>query len=462
MLVFKNEVNAELVIIGYFSDVQMDNPYINEKNDSAMVYGKNTQEIPRLYVKLGKECDATDRSVRNAYAKAFQECRKLQAYTIELNHKNFNKSKVSLLVGALEGITLAAYEFDKYKSGKKDCDLQIVMSIKDVQVQQKLVESYQLMTSINEARDLIIEPPNKLYPETFAEKINEFGKRYGYEVSVFDEKEIKELGMTAFTEVGQGTNHPPFLVVMRYTPVKGEKSIGLIGKGITCDTGGYCLKGSASLPYIKGDMAGAASVVGIMNGLARNHCQTNVIAVIATCENVVDGNSYKPGAVVETMAGKTVEVVNTDAEGRLTLADAITYIKKHEEVEQVIDLATLTGATALCFGSLYTPVFGNNEKLMNEFMNVSLEVGEDYWEMPLDRRYKQEIVSRIADLKNESKPSTITAAMFLKEFVEDIPWLHLDIAATAVQYPVIDEYSRDVPSGVGIRTIYQLIKNRRN
>ena len=304
---------------------------------------------------------------------------------------------------------------------------------------------------------MIAEPTNNLYPEELAKRAVEIANESGFKIEVLEEEQIKDLGMNAFLMVGQGTNHKPCLIVMEYNNGGDSDFIGLVGKGLTCDTGGYSIKSHEGLKYMKADMSGAAYVIAIMSSLAKNKCKVNVKAVVATCENVVDGNSYKPGDIVTSMKGKTIEVLNTDAEGRLTLADALHYIIDKQKVSKVIDMATLTGLAGSTFGSLFTPIFSNNEEFYEKFMETAKETGEDFWRMPLDERYRSYIDSDIADIKNTASAGTITASMFLKEFVDDTPWIHLDIAATASQWPVVYEYSSKGASGVTVRTIYELI-----
>ncbi len=360
---------------------------------------------------------------------------------------------------------LTDYKFDKYKSKdekeQKDEKTTKTLYIEGFEISNKeeIFKSVQnIAIAINNARDMIAEPTNILYPEELANRAVSIAKESGFEIEVFEKDEIKKLGMEAFLTVGKGTKHKPRLIVMTYkNNPESEEFIGLVGKGLTCDTGGYSIKSHEGLKYMKSDMSGAAYVIAIMSALAKNKCKVNVKAVVATCENVVDGNTYKPGDVVKSMKGKTIEVLNTDAEGRLTLADALHYIISKQKVSKVIDMATLTGLAGTTFGSLYTPIFSNNEEFFEKFMETAKETGEDFWRMPLDERYRSYIDSDIADIKNTGSAGTISASMFLKEFVDDTPWIHLDIAATAIQWPVVYEYSSKGASGVTVRTIYELI-----
>ena len=267
--------------------------------------------------------------------------------------------------------------------------------------------------------------------------------------------------MDAMLTVGNGSVNKPRLIVMRHMNAGDEEIFGLVGKGLTCDTGGYSLKHTDSMYYQKTDMSGAASVLGTMIALAKNNVKKNVIGVIPACENVVSGCSYKVGDVLTTMAGKTVQVLNTDAEGRLALADAITYIIREEKVGKLLDLATLTGVAGVTFGNVYTAAISNNDAFYNEFLKAAEVAEEKFWRLPTDARYREWINSDVADIKNTGAAGggTITAAMFLQEFVEEHPWIHLDIAATACVDPAVRDYEFRGGTGVAIRTLYELINN---
>lgn len=458
----ENFENPEVVVYTY---------YENEKNVKELFEGKEGQLffIPSLeenkphtlYFGLGDKEKITNNSLRNNCAKLLKKFDELNFENILIEKIDFSKLEEQVFLKAmLEGLLLTDYEFKKYKSDKKEDKKVKNVYINGFNINNKndiLKEVSNIASAINNARDMIVEPTNNLYPEELAKKAVEIANESGFKIEVLEEEQIKELGMNAFLMVGQGTNHKPRLIVMEYNNGGDSDFIGLVGKGLTCDTGGYSIKSHEGLKYMKGDMSGAAYVIAIMSSLAKNKCKVNVKAVVATCENVVDGNSYKPGDIVTSMKGKTIEVLNTDAEGRLTLADALHYIIDKQKVSKVIDMATLTGLAGSTFGSLFTPIFSNNEEFYEKFMETAKETGEDFWRMPLDERYRSYIDSDIADMKNTASAGTITASMFLKEFVDDIPWIHLDIAATASQWPVVYEYSSKGASGVTVRTIYELI-----
>lgn len=413
-----------------------------------------------LYFGLGDKEKLTNNLLRNNCAKLLKKINELKFKNILVEKIDFSNLEEEVFLKAMvEGLLLTDYDFKKYKSDK-DEEKEKNVYIDGFSISNKndiLNEVSNIAKAINNARDMIVEPTNNLYPEELAKRAVEIANESGFKIEVLEEDKIKELGMEAFLTVSRGTNNRPRLIVMEYNNGGDKDFIGLVGKGLTCDTGGYSIKSHEGLKYMKSDMSGAAYVIAIMSSLAKNKCKVNVKAVVATCENVVDGNSYKPGDVVKSMKGKTIEVLNTDAEGRLTLADALHYIIDKQKVSKVIDMATLTGLAGSTFGSLFTPIFSNNDEFYERFMEIAKETGEDFWRMPLDERYRSYIDSDVADMKNTGSAGTITASMFLKEFVDDTPWIHLDIAATAIQWPVVYEYSSKGASGVTVRTIYELI-----
>ncbi|MGV2643309.1 leucyl aminopeptidase, partial [Clostridium perfringens] len=276
---------------------------------------------------------------------------------------------------------------------------------------------------------------NNMYPETLAKEVKNIGSKYGFEVEVFDENQIEELKMESFLSVGKGSDNLPRLIVMRYFGDKDnmDQRLALVGKGLTYDSGGYSLKTNAGMVTMKADMGGAASVIGAISAIAKRNLKINVIAVVAACENLISGHAYKPGDIIGSMAGKTIEILNTDAEGRLTLIDAVTYAIEKEKASEIIDVATLTGAAVVSLGEDVTAVITNKDEFYGELREASYEAGEKVWQMPSFEDYGKLIKSNIADLKNigGKYAGTITAGLFIGEFVQNKPWLHLDIAGPA-------------------------------
>lgn len=419
-----------------------------------------------LLIGLGKEAELTQEIVRNAAAKGARRVRelKLDAANIKLV-KSSVLTEVQMVEAVTDAICLGLYAFDKYKTDKQEAsELKFsIQEVVEVETANRCVkEREHIAVGINMARDIINEPSNVLYPETLANIITECGKESGFEVEVLEGEALEKLGMDAMLTVGNGSVNKPRLIVMRHMNAGDEEIFGLVGKGLTCDTGGYSLKHTDSMYYQKTDMSGGASVLGTMIALAKNNVKKNVIGVIPACENVVSGCSYKVGDVLTTMAGKTVQVLNTDAEGRLALADAITYIIREEKVGKLLDLATLTGVAGITFGNVYTAAISNNDAFYNEFLKAAEVAEEKFWRLPTDARYREWINSDVADIKNTGAAGggTITAAMFLQEFVEEHPWIHLDIAATACVDPAVRDYEFRGGTGVAIRTLYELINNQ--
>lgn len=354
--------------------------------------------------------------------------------------------------------TLRYYKFTKYIQNKKNHKSNLyILSERKIDTS----ESYELANFVNIARDLVNEPANTLYPETLADSAVSLGKKYGFEVDVLDEKEIKKLKMECFLKVGEGSNKKNKLIVLRYTGNKKDKNkIGLIGKGVTFDSGGLSLKPSSSMIDMKSDMAGAAAVLSAICAVSKMKIKKNVIGVIAACENMINGSSYKLGDIIRSMNGKTIEIHNTDAEGRLTLIDAITYAIRNEEVTHLVDIATLTGACMVALGTDITGVVTNNNDMLKMLKKASDTTGECIWELPNHSGYKKTLTSPNADLKNIGSRwgGAIIAGQFIEEFVEDLPWLHLDIAGPAFNESKT-EYMEAGGTGAGTRLLYEFVKN---
>jgi leucyl aminopeptidase len=308
------------------------------------------------------------------------------------------------------------------------------------------------------ARDLINEPANVLYPEEFARRAGGL-KKLGVAVDVLDVKEMKKLGMNALLGVGQGSEHESRTVIMRWNGGKrGAAPIAFVGKGVCFDTGGISIKPAGSMEDMKGDMAGAACVVGLMHALAGRKAKVNAVGAIGLVENMPDGKAQRPGDIVTTMSGQTIEIINTDAEGRLVLSDLLHYVNKRFKPKFMIDLATLTGAIIVALGQEYGGLFANDEKLAERLLEVGNEIGERVWRMPLGPEYDKMIDSKFADMKNTGGRygGAITAAQLLQRFVDKTPWAHLDIAGTAMGSPQTD-INRSWGSGFGVRLLDRLV-----
>ncbi len=455
-----------------YEDQQTDNKILERLKEKKAFEGKSEQIFYRttndlnyeIFVGLGKHEEVEKDDFVNAIAKAMKQAEKLNVDNLGIYFINVKGLCTGGITKAIvEGVKLAGYKFSKYNKGKEIYNPHVTIlgapKEKTVKMAEKIVEANNVMDGVILARDLVNEPANILYPETLAERAALAGKESGFEVEIFGENEIEELGMKAFLEVAKGSIHKPRLIVMRYMGnPKSDEKFGLVGKGLTFDTGGYSLKPSASMDTMKSDMGGAAAVIGTMQALAKNKVQKNVIAVVAACENAISGGSYKPGDIIGSMAGKTIEVLNTDAEGRLTLVDAITYIIEKENVEKLVDVATLTGAVLVALGTEVTGVIGNDDAFYDELLVASKRSGEKFWRLPNDKCFKKLYKGSFAELKNIGgrNAGTITAGMFIEEFVQDKPWLHLDIAGTAWT----DDGNDCTPkggTGAPVKTLYELV-----
>jgi leucyl aminopeptidase len=362
------------------------------------------------------------------------------------------------------GIRLRAYKFDRYKTKKKDGEngavrADVSIAVGDVAAAKKAFAPEQhIVDGVIIARELVNEPPNVLYPEEFARRASQL-KKVGVDVEILDVKAMTKLGMGALLGVAQGSTRPGRTVIMRWNGgKKGEQPVAFVGKGVCFDTGGISIKGAANMEDMKGDMGGAACVVGLMHALAARKAKVNAVGAIGLVENMPDGNAQRPGDIVTSMSGQTIEIINTDAEGRLVLADVLWYVAKKFKPKFMVDLATLTGAIMVALGTEHAGLFSNNDELAERLTKVGIETGERVWRMPLGPEYDKMIDSQFADVKNAGARNggSITAAQFLQRFVDDTPWAHLDIAGTAMGAPKTD-INHSWGSGYGVRLLERLV-----
>lgn len=363
------------------------------------------------------------------------------------------------------GVLLRAYKFDRYKTKKKDGEddaggnATVSIAVDDVAAAKKaFVPDSHIVDGVILARELVNEPPNVLFPVEFARRASEL-KKLGVEVEVLDVKAMTKLGMGSLLGVSQGSTQPGRMVIMRWNGgKKGEQPVAFIGKGVTFDTGGISIKPSGGMEDMKGDMGGAACVVGLMHALAGRKAKLNVVGAIGVVENMPDGNAQRPGDIVTSMSGQTIEIINTDAEGRLVLADVLWYVKEKFKPKFMVDLATLTGAILVALGTEHAGLFSNNDELSERLYKVGLETGEKVWRLPMGPEYDKMMDSQFADMKNAGARNggSITAAQFLQRFVGDTPWAHLDIAGTAMGAPKT-EINQSWGSGYGVRLLERLV-----
>lgn len=363
------------------------------------------------------------------------------------------------------GVRLRAYKFDRYKTKKKDGEDaplrgEVSLAVGDVGAARKAFSpSAHLVDGVLMARELVNEPPNVLYPVEFARRTAQL-RKLGVDVEILDVKAMSKLGMGALLGVAQGSTQPARMVTMRWNGGKrGDQPVAFIGKGVSFDTGGISIKPAGGMEDMKGDMGGAACVVGLMHALAARKAKLNVVGAIGLVENMPDGNAQRPGDIVTSMSGQTIEIINTDAEGRLVLADVLWYVAKKFKPKFMVDLATLTGAIMVALGTEYAGLFSNNDELAQRLAEVGQATGERVWRMPLGPEYDKQIDSQFADVKNTGgsrNGGSITAAQFLQRFVDDIPWAHLDIAGTAMGAPK-SEINQSWGSGFGVRLLDRLV-----
>ncbi len=424
---------------------------VPEKNKKIVIAG------------LGKQEDFTCSKIRDLTAKIVR--------TLNTNEKN--KKVVSILHGAgiggicpkcaaqmiTEGAISGIYSFDKYKSVKKAINIEeFIIAETDEEKYQKAKKGVELgnivANSVNMARDLINESSQYLYPETLANFAKE---NSGVKTEIFNKEQIKEMKMNAFLAVGQGSVHEPKLIHMEYKPENPKKKIAIVGKGITFDAGGLDLKPPSSMLTMRDDMSGAAAVISVMNAISKIKPDVEVHAIVAACENMPSGSAYKPGDVIISKTGRSIEIDNTDAEGRVTLADALAYAEEFSP-DEIIDIATLTGACMVALGTVASGIMGNNDENIKKFIEISKKAGEKFWQLPMDEEYADSLKSDIADTKNTGgrMGGASAAGVFLSKFITKTPWMHLDIAGTAfLEKPNSEGIKGGV--GVGIRSIVKYI-----
>ena len=370
------------------------------------------------------------------------------------------------------GAALRSYNFRKYRTKRTDDENGktvekqaplLYVHCKDPRAAEKaFADKLAVAEGVFVARDLINEPANALGPVEFAERASELAS-LGVEIDVLGPEDMEKLGMGALLGVAQGSVRPARVVVMQWHGAKSKraKPVCIIGKGVVFDSGGLSMKPAAGMEDMKGDMGGAACVVGLMKALAARKAAANVVGIIGLVENMVSGAAQRPGDIVTSMSGQTIEVLNTDAEGRLVLADVMWYAQDRFKPRLMIDLATLTGAIMVALGKEYAGLFSNDDKLAGELVDAGLATGEKVWRMPLSKGYDKLIDSKNADMKNIGGRfgGAITAAQFLQRFVKDTPWAHLDIAGTALDSPK-DELNQSWSSGWGVRLLNHMIAEK--
>lgn len=419
-----------------------------------------------IVVGLGSQEKVGTQAIRRASAVATRHAQATGAHQVTLAVIwNDSIDATETAQAQVEGALLGSYTFRNYQhsennnNGKSITELRILTTAAATSAfEQGIRQGRALAEATNFARNLVNEPPNVLTPTEMANRASAMAKQVGLECEVFDKTKIEELGMGGLLGVSQGSAQPPKFIILRYRGASGssDKGMALVGKGITFDTGGISLKPADRMDEMKGDMGGAAAVLGAMQAIATLKPNINVTALVPTCENMPSGTAYRPGDILRIMNGKTIEIVNTDAEGRLVLADALSYATK-EGLSPIIDLATLTGAAVVALGNTMTALYCNDQQLTDEIIAAGHNAGEKYWPMPLDEEYGQQIKSDIADIKQTGgrAAGSVTAAKILENFVDDAKWAHLDIAGTSY-VDSVKPYQEKGATGVGVRTLAEL------
>ena len=378
-----------------------------------------------------------------------------------VNSETIDNKSINLIGHFLHGMRLKSYKFEKYKTKKDKKDIVVNVIGKNIPSQKDQLKFKAIEEGSFYTRDLVSEPGNVLHPDEYAKRLNSL-KKIGLKVNIYDEKKLKKLGMNTLLGVGQGSIRGSYLVTMEWNGLKSKsKPVAFVGKGVCFDTGGISLKPAKFMEDMTYDMAGSAVVVGLMKSLAMRKAKINAVGVVGLVENMPGGNALRPGDILKSYSGKTVEVLNTDAEGRLVLADALTYTEKKFKPKFIIDLATLTGAIIVALGSEYAGLFSNDDKLSKQLIDVGENVKEKVWRMPLNKNFDKLIDSKNADMQNINYvggAGSTTAAQFLQRFIlNKTPWAHLDIAGMA-----FSKYGGALNSGgatgYGVRLLNKLIE----
>ena len=417
-----------------------------------------------IFAGLGEEEKFEPENLRKAVAKSIRSAAGFKPITA-VALTRFPLFEARQLFGRIvaEAVILATYKYEKFLTKKKESNLTdvYIISEKNAELEKGIEEGIALGDATNFARELVNDPANVVTPTELAKRSVDAGKKYGFEVEVKDKDHIIENKMDAFWSVAKGATEEPKLIIMRYKgDPSSDKIFGLIGKGLTYDSGGYCIKTAGGMFTMKADMGGSAAVIGAMCAISQLKPKINITTIVAACENMISGDAYRTGDIIGSMAGKSIEVVNTDAEGRLTLVDAVHYAIEKEKVYGLLDIATLTGAQVVALGTVASGVVTNDELLLEALESASEISGEKIWPLPNFEEYKELLKSDFADLKNVGgrEAGTITAGMFIEEFVQGLPWIHIDMAGLALS-PKVKDYTPSGATGWGVRIITAMVEN---
>ena len=488
MIVLKNlkvdnskSISTELLVIGRFKDTNIEKclSFLNkddkdrildtvsldmsngESGDYLLIAGDS--KIKRIiFFNLGDKKKLNNDKLRAIGSKVYSLVNSKKIKSIHIDTDSFSLKTDDKVQSFSEGLILGSYKFEDYKSNKnKNNHLSKITLLGNIDI--KIVNKAKVLAdSVCFARDLGNHPANILTPTYFANESKRIAKAKNMKCTVYDVSKFEKMGLGSFYGVARGAKEPAKMIIVEYKGgSKSQKPIALIGKGLTFDTGGISLKPGARMDEMKFDMCGGATVMGLMNAVSILQPKLNILFAIGATENMPGSDAQRPGDIVTAYNGKTIEVLNTDAEGRLVLADVLSYVNKNFKPQFMIDFATLTGAVLVALGNRASGLMGNDEKLINKIKNSAETTGEKVWELPLWPEYSKDIQGKYADIQNLGKAGagTITAGAFLKEFVGDTPWCHLDIAGTAWG-PKEPSYQPKVgATGVAVRMIYNLLED---
>jgi leucyl aminopeptidase len=451
--------------LGFSKETLIVNLIQNNKDKNKKILRINLNDKQNLIVlKVDKKQKSLDNEKLGAEFYDFINSNSI--FEVSLIDKNFfgNNLNQSFIDEFLHGVQLKSYEFKKYKSKKNYNIFKFnFVLLKNKKFKLDRTNRFRsLISGINFTKDLVSEPGNILHPDEYAKRLSSL-KKLGLKVNILDEKKLKKLGMNSLLGVGQGSIRGSYLVSLEWNGAKNmSKPMAFVGKGVCFDTGGISLKPAKFMEDMTYDMAGSAVVVGLMKNLALRKAKVNAVGVVGLVENMPGGNAQRPGDIVKSYSGKTIEILNTDAEGRLVLADALTYTEKKFKPKFIVDLATLTGAIIVSLGSEYAGLFSNDDKLSKQLYDAGIKVEEKVWRMPLNKNYDKLINSKNADMQNinyQGGAGSTTAAQFLQRFIlNKTPWAHLDIAGMA-----FSKYNGALNSwgatGFGVRLLNKLIED---
>lgn len=468
--------NYDLLVVPCFSDetntkysevldkLKRSKLFNSKKCTSYLLSNLDDKLTNTMFLGLGEQKNLNYETFYKSVVSAFKGIKIANYKNVLINlFENDNLNTRDIIKGFVLSIDGTNYSFKKYFTNNKTEEKTSIHFYSEKSIDEKyLVESLNIKDAVNLARNLVNEPSNILTPEEFSNRCKNEVKDLNIEIEVYDENWIKENSLHSLYEVGKASVNKPRFIVMKYFGDKDSKnSISFVGKGLMYDAGGYSIKSSDGMLTMKCDMAGGASVLSLMTLIAKQNLKINVYGIIPACENLINGNGFKPGDVINSLSGKTIEIISTDAEGRLVLADGVNYAAKVLNTDMIIDIATLTGACGIALGTKYAAVIDNNDEIFKKLIESSLNTNENIWKLPGDCEYKELLKSDIADLKNLGGRygGTITAGLFIGEFVENKPWAHIDIAYVSWNDAPTKVFPKKGGTGFGVELLYNFCKN---